>query len=62
MAVVLFIVEVLLGKSNVGKTLMNSYNYMVTPPPEHTNVWDARMDVVTVEPMFKESKQYSPQF
>ena len=62
MAVFLFILELVLGKSGVGKMLMNSYNYMVIPPPEHKNVWDDRNDVLTVEPMFKESKQYSPDF
>ena len=39
MSVLLLITELLLGKSKVGKMLMNSYNYMVTPPPpEHSNV------------------------
>ena len=41
---------------------MNGYNYRVAPPELHENVWDDRNDVLTVEPMFKESKQYSPAF
>ena len=62
LSVCLFITEHVLGKSKVGKLLMNGYNYRVVPPEFHENVWDSRNDVVTVEPMFKESKQYSVAF
>ena len=57
-----FITEHVLGKSEIGKLLMNGYNYKVAPPELHENKWDDRNDVLTVEPMFKESKQYSVAF
>lgn len=62
MSVCLFITEHVLGKSKIGKVLMNGYNYRVEPPELHEDVWDNRNDVLTVEPMFKESKQYSVAF
>ena len=62
LSVCLFILEHVLGKSEVGKLLMNGYNYRVVPPEFHENVWDGRNDVLTIEPTFKESKQYSVAF
>ena len=62
MSMSFFITEHVLGKSKVGKVLMNGYNYRVIPPEFHENVWDGRNDVLTIEPTFKESKQYSVAF
>ena len=38
LSVCLFITEHVLGKSEVGKLLMNGYNYRVVPPEFHENV------------------------
>ena len=62
LSVCLFITEHVLGKSKIGQVLMNGYNHKIAPPEFHQNVWDNRNDVLTVEPMFKESKQYSVAF
>ena len=55
-----FITEHVLGKSKVGKLLMNSYNYRIVPPDFNENLCDScRNNVLTIEPKFKESKQYN---
>ena len=60
MSMSLFITEHVLGKSKVGKLLMNGYNCRVVPPDFYENTCDScRNNVLTIKSRFKESKQCS---